>query len=279
MNRFAGLWMLLIFLFSSVIFQAQNQAQNQLDLTNPDVRKMILSERKGMDCAGIFQQTKLKLDAQLKGLDVADASAGISSANVATMTETTTALGQSRRELCEFYKHDPTFSKEDYFRATGDITKGESDASLLFKYSAGKASQSEVKSSLQTVKPQETPDGKIDVNATMKAVVSVVTSVTARVTKAEARISELESPTPRKLLPEQMEKLKSFLAVQPKGNVSINASRTDRDAFAYGQQFQSVLTESGWTAQTESWRSLQVTQKRLQACGSNIRMRMRLLLS
>src|SRR5215813_1127129 len=130
-------------------------AQHQLD---PQLRKEIMEERKGMDCAGIYQQTKLKVDAQLKLTNKLDTSAGVSSQTVATMTDVTTALGLHRRELCEFYKHDPEFTKDDYFRAVGELNKGESDAALLFQYASGKASPKELQT-LQTVKPQEATNG------------------------------------------------------------------------------------------------------------------------
>jgi hypothetical protein len=179
---------------AAVVLSGNAGGQGQLDLKDPKVRKMIQEERKSMDCAGIYQQTKLKLDAQFKLGNKLDASTGLGSQLMATLTEVTTALGQSRRELCEFYKHDPEFTKEDYFRAVGELNKGESDAALLLKYASGKASEGDL-NTLKTVKPQASSSGSIDVNATMKEVQQTVDSVTARVTKAEQRIGTLESQT------------------------------------------------------------------------------------
>ena len=183
---------LLFTVFACALSASALQNPQQLDLTNPNTRKMILDERKGMDCAGLYQQTKLKLDAQLKLGSKLDTSSGISSQTMATMTELTTALGQHRRELCEFYKHDPSFTKEDYFRGVGDLEKGESDAALLFQYASGKAPKSALQN-LQTVKPQATSNGSVDVNATLKSVVQTVDSVTTRLTKAEQKLNDLET--------------------------------------------------------------------------------------
>jgi len=161
---------------------------------DPALRKMIIAERKGMDCAGIYQQTKLKLEMQFKLGTKVDTSSGLSSQTMATLSDVTTALGQSRRELCEFYKHDPEFTKDDYFRQVGELNKGESDAALLFQFASGKASAADLKT-LQTVKAQESSTGTIDVNATLKEVAQTVDSVATRVTKAEQRINALESQT------------------------------------------------------------------------------------
>ncbi len=179
-------------LCASTVRGQQQQQQQQRNIMDPAVRKMILEERKGMNCVGIYEQTKLKLDAQFKSGNKIDASVGLSQQILATLDEVTTALGQSRRELCEFYKHDPEFTKDDYFRQVGELNKGESDAALLLQFASGKASAADLKT-LQTVKPQASPTGTIDVNATLKEVTQTVDSVTTRISKAEERINALEA--------------------------------------------------------------------------------------
>ncbi|HLK32197.1 MAG TPA: hypothetical protein VKT29_03855 [Terriglobales bacterium] len=152
---------------------------------------MILTERKSMDCAGIYQQTKLKLDAQLKLGNKVDASAGMTQQVLANLTEATIALGQRRREFCEVYKTTPEMTGADYFRAVGAFNDGDSDIGLLFRYATGKAPQSELKD-LKTVKPQENSSGAVDVSATTQDVLQKLDSVTARLTKDEAKLNALD---------------------------------------------------------------------------------------
>ncbi len=182
-------------------------AQSQLDLKDPTVRKMILEERKHLDCEGIYQQTRLKVDAQIKLLNKVEASGGVSPQTIASLTEATTALGQKRREFCSLYKVTPEMNKEDYFRNYGEIDKGESDIALVLRVATGQAPQSELKK-LQTVKAQETSSGTPDIPKTLNEIVSTVDSVTARVGKAEQRISALETQqAPTRLLTAEQERI------------------------------------------------------------------------
>jgi hypothetical protein len=108
----------------------------QVDTSKADSRKMIINERKGLNCGGIYQQTKLKVDAQLKVAKL-DASATVGPQTLANLNETATALGQKRREFCELYKVTPELNKEDYFRVYGELDQKESDLDLIFRSVAG----------------------------------------------------------------------------------------------------------------------------------------------
>lgn len=162
-------------------------APPRLDLSNPVVRKMILNERKGLNCSAVYQQTHRRFDAQLKVL-TNEASFGVKPETVSSLTEITTALGQKRREFCEFYKADPELTKEDYFRVYGELAKSESDLSLMFRYATGRAAKEEL-GSLQTVTPQQS-GGSVDVDATLGELLRTIDSVSLRVQRAEERATE-----------------------------------------------------------------------------------------
>lgn len=166
-------------------------AQTQLDLTDPAVRKMLLKERKGLVCKGIYQQTRLKVEARLKLLNKLEASGGVNPEKLASLTEVTTALGQKRREFCELYKVTPEFTKDDYFRAWGEFDKSDSDVELLFRYATGQASENDLKG-LRTVTPRHESGGSVDVNATLKEILQGVDSIVERVAKTEEKVRNLQ---------------------------------------------------------------------------------------
>ena len=151
--------------------------QGRLDLTDPKVRSMILQERKNIDCKGIYQQTRLKVDAQVKLLSKVEASGGVTPQTVANLTETTTALGQKRKEFCELYKADPTFTKDDYLRVYGELGQKESDVALILGRISGK---------------HETADNAA-VNASLTEIRQSLNQMDVRVGAAEKRITGLQA--------------------------------------------------------------------------------------
>src|SRR5260370_7846653 len=72
---------------AAVVLSGNAGGQGQLDLKDPKVRKMIQEERKSMDCAGIYQQTKLKLDKQFKLVNKFDPSPGLGSQLMSPLTQ------------------------------------------------------------------------------------------------------------------------------------------------------------------------------------------------
>lgn len=220
--------------------------QGQLDLTNPTVRKMLLKERKRLNCKGIYQQTRLKFDAQLKLLNKLQASASIGSEVLASLTEMTILLGQKRREFCELYKVTPDLTKDDYFRVYGELDKTDSDVALLFRYASGQASESELKD-LQTVSPQHESGGSVDVNATLKAILQTIDSIGVRLGRTEEKVRELEENyARRRLTEEQKELLIMRLSQSPGHEVKISGLLGDNESFNYAQAFAEVLRASGW---------------------------------
>src|SRR5713226_3064533 len=120
-------------------------AYAQVDTSKPENRKMIINERKGLNCGGIYQQTRLKIDAQLKVATKLEASAGLSPQTLANLNETATALGQKRREFCELYKVTPELNKEEYLRVYGELNQKESDLDLIFRSVADKNASDSLK--------------------------------------------------------------------------------------------------------------------------------------
>lgn len=166
------------------------QQQQKMDLTNPATRKMILQERKSMNCAGIYEQTRRKFSADLKVTDKFSGSVGVNNDALVTLTELATVLGQKRRDFCEMYRVTPEMMPEDYFRAFGELNKTESDLTLLVRVAKGQASP-EVLKNLQTIPPAATGQ-KADLNASARELTKVVDSVDVRVKRAEEKINQLE---------------------------------------------------------------------------------------
>ena len=221
-------------------------AQTQLDLTNPTVRKMLLKERKPMNCKGIYQQTRLKLEARLNLLNRLQASAGVSPEKLASLTEVTTALGQKRREFCELYKVTPELTKDDYFRVYGELDKSESDVALLFRYATGQADKSELKE-LQTVVPHREPGGSVDVNATLEEILQEVDSIVGRLGRTEEKVRKLEENyAPRRLTEELKALLVTRLSQSPGHKVRISGLLGDYESLNYAKDFAEVLRASGW---------------------------------
>ena len=220
--------------------------QSQLDLTDPTVRKMLLEERKRLDCKGIYEQTRLKFNAQLKLLDRLQASAGISPEKLVSLTDVTTALGQKRREFCELYKVTPEVTKDDYFRVYGELDKGDSDVALLFRYATGQAGENELKD-LQTVEPRRESGGSVDINATLKAILQTVDSIMERLGETEEKVRELEAKyAPRRLTEEQKGLLIMRLSQSPGHKVKISGLLGDFESLNYAGDFAEVLRASGW---------------------------------
>lgn len=167
-------------------------AYAQVDTAKPETRKMIIEERKGLNCGGIYQQAKLKIDAQLKLATKLDATFGVSSQTLANLNETTTALGQKRREFCELYKVTPELNKEDYFRAYGELDKREADLDLIFRSVTGKDSSDNLKN-LQTVAPRET-NAAVDANAALVELRQGLSRMDLRVSNVETKIEALGDP-------------------------------------------------------------------------------------
>jgi hypothetical protein len=161
----------------------------QVDTSKPESRKMIIDERKGLNCGGIYQQTRLKIDAQLKVATKLEASVGLSPQTLANLNETATALGQKRREFCELYKVTPELNKDDYFRVYGELDKKESDLDLIFRSVAGKNTSDSLKS-LQTVPPRET-NAPADANAALADLRQGLSQMDLRVSNVETKIGKL----------------------------------------------------------------------------------------
>jgi len=185
---------------------------------------MVLEERKNLDCAGIYKQTQLKLDAQLKLLTKLEATAAIGSQTVASLTETTTILGQKRREFCELYKVTPEFAKDDYFRVYGELDKGESDLEVVFRH----------------VTAKEPPDPR--------SVDSQLSEIRQGVTKITEQVALLaEERKPRHLTEKQRAALVNQLSKQAKAKLVLHASIATPEAQQFADELASALRDAGWT--------------------------------
>jgi len=220
-----------VLVIAAVIFTSANlRAQNQLDLKDPKVRKMILAERKRMDCNGLYRQTQLKVDAQLKLLNKMEATAGVTPQTIANLTETTTALGQKRKEFCELYKSDPTFTKDDYFRVFGELDQRDSDVALILARITGAKSASDSLNSLKTVPPRNSTDAA-DVNSALTEIRKGLNQIDLRVGSAEKEIAKLQAEKAPPRVSWSVEGKPALKeAKHPEAWIRISIDRTFRDA-------------------------------------------------
>lgn len=151
------------FFIICLVFSSFGLSQTALDLSKIANRREVIRERSKMDCKGLYQQTRLKLELQQQFFNKITSTGGISPEVLVTLSNETAALGQKRREYCEYYRATPEWNKDEYFRAYGELDKRESDIDLIFRgiqqLGSGKQSSSSSEANplkgLQTISPHQ----------------------------------------------------------------------------------------------------------------------------
>lgn len=132
---------LLLFLVSIFpqffIIASSSSAETRLDLALVQNRDQIIKERKGIDCKGIYQQARAKLNIATKLHKIAFEMK--LEPFLVTLEAQIINLGQKRKEFCELYKSSPEWNQEEYFKnlQLWEKEEREIDRSLKFLSTLG----------------------------------------------------------------------------------------------------------------------------------------------